>query len=461
MAQPHPAHRPMRMSGDRRTPSLLSRCAAMLLPPVNAADLLASLEGLAGARPVAVSPPLVGSSLVAGIEVAVAPPAEELALRRAWRERHRSGATPLLLLTDDPTRPETLLTVGPLDEGGTLHRVAVDAVADLLRRVSSMPSLEAVRELAAELDRLDQAGLPGVNVRVLLTQHTLERLRGNAPRWTRARETVKGLGRESDWRAVLTGLGYALERRKQRGWLVRYDRHPIIVVHPKQSAAEFARLDNELRPPEGSLLNDAADDGAPFGILAAGGRLRLFQTEPAIGSSTASYLDLDAATMQDDDRPFLAILGPDYLASHGFADLVDEARNFGAKLRVRLDETLRQQVLPALARSLGDWSRTDGQDPAADEVREELERAALTLVFRALFVLYAESAQYLPMDNRLYRQNSLTGLVEEAAETQERLGAKSTALWGRFRILVDAMRTGNDAWSVPAYFLQLRRAPNR
>jgi hypothetical protein len=315
-----------------------------------------------------------------------------------------------------------------------------------------MPSLEAVRELAGELERLDQAGLPGVKLGGLLTIHTLDaRLRGDGPRWTRAREIVKGLASAPDWREVLTGLGYTLERQQHRGWLARFDARPIAVVHPKQNAAEFARLDEDGRPPEGILINDCGSAGAPFGILAAGSRLRLFGAEPTLGSSTARYVDLDASSLQHDDRPFLAILSPDYLAGEDFAALVDEARSFGAELRVRLDETLRQQVLPALAFSLGDWARSQGQELRGDGIRQELERAALTLVFRALFLLYAESARYLPMDNRNYRQNSLTSLVEEATETQERLGARSTALWARFQVLVDAMRTGNGAWGVPPY----------
>lgn len=441
------------MPGSPARSSLWSvRAAHPFARPVNAEELLASLEGLPGTRPVAVSAPLTGSCLLAGIEVAVTQPAEERTLRRTWRERRGRGATPLLLLTDDATRPDSLLTIGPLDEGGEPHSVTTGGLAEVLRRVSSMPSLEAVRELAGELERLDQAGLPGVKLGGLLTEHTLDaRLRGDGPRWARAREIVKRIGSATGWREVLSGLGYTLERRRHRGWLARFEGRPIVVVHPKQNAAEFARLDEEARPPEGVLINDCGSDGAPFGILAAGGRLRLFHAEPVLGSSTARYADLDAATLQEDDRPFLAILSPDYLAGDDFAALVDEARNFGAELRLRLDEKLRQQVLPALARALGDWARSQGQELSDDATREELQRAALTVVFRALFLLYAESARYLPIDNRNYRQNSLTGLVEEAVETQGRLGARSTALWGRFQVLVDAMRTGNDAWSVPPY----------
>lgn len=420
---------------------------------MSAEEILASLAGLPAARAVSVTAPLLGAVLVAEIEILVAPHADERTLRKRWRDRRGGGATPLLLIADDPGRPDSVMTVGPLDDDGSLHSVEAGALSAVLARVSSLPRLDAVRELAGELERLDQVGIPGVNVRDLLTTYTLDqRLRNDPTRWKDAIDAVDGIGRDADWRAVLTALGYTLDRRPLRGYLARADGKPVLVVHPKASPAEFARLDPDGRPAEGALLNDCAADGAPFGALAAGGRLRLFHARSAVGSAAAEYLDLDASVLQSDDRPFLAVLAPEYLAEGGFDRLVEEAREFGATLRLRIDETLRQRALPAIARALGRWARDERQDPANDATREELERAALTLVFRVMFLLYAESARYLPMANRTYRdQASLTALVSEAAAKYDQLGARSTALWGRFGVLVGAMRTGNPAWEVPAY----------
>jgi hypothetical protein len=56
-----------------------------------------------------------------------------------------------------------------------------------------------------------------------------------------------------------------------------------------------------------------------------------------------------------------------------------------AAARRRLEATLRQAVLPAMAVALGRRARERGLDPADDRTRERLERAARTLVVRALF----------------------------------------------------------------------------
>ena len=190
-------------------------------------------------------------------------------------------------------------------EPGPLRSMEAGALADVLQRVSSRPRLEAVRELAAELDRLDQAGIPGLKLRQLLTLHTLDvRLRRDPTRWARAAEITKGIIRGADWRGVLTGLGYQIEKRRHRGYLDRHEGRPVAVVHPKADTAEFARLDQDGRPPEGVLLNDCQADGAAYGLLASGGRLRLFQIEQTHGPSSARYIDLDAGALQVDDLDF-------------------------------------------------------------------------------------------------------------------------------------------------------------
>jgi hypothetical protein len=71
-------------------------------------------------------------------------------------------------------------------------------------------------------------------------------------------------------------------------------------------------------------------------------------------------------------------------------------------LRSRLDRTIRQAVLPDLGRALGNLARAYGLDPADDELREELERIALTLVFRALADGAARSAPLAGELGRLY-----------------------------------------------------------
>src|SRR5438552_11968 len=114
---------------------------------MNSEEFLAMLETAPGARRVPVEPPLLHAVLVAGIEVAATGPFAERTLRRAWRERRGSRATPLLLVADDASRSGCLTVLGTLDAAGPLRSIDADALGDVLMRVASRPRLEAVREL--------------------------------------------------------------------------------------------------------------------------------------------------------------------------------------------------------------------------------------------------------------------------------------------------------------------------
>jgi hypothetical protein len=416
---------------------------------VNARELIDSLAALPGVRPVTTSTEgIEGGALVNGIEIARAAGPTERSMRAAWRRRTSGGPTPLLLVADDPATDGVVVALGPVTRDGPIRLVSADALADVLRRASTLPALQAVRDLAEQLEHLDQTGIAGLTVKGLGTEHLFrERLRQTAD-WP----ALGGLAAAvtGSWRDALRGAGYELEELP-RGYLARYDGAPVVVVHPVADVSAFAKLDVEGRPPEGILLEGCHRTNAPYGILAAGTRLRLFEAAPESGSAIARYLELDTAALADEDRPLLGLLTPPYLAEGGFGRLMAEARAYGVALRKRLDSAIRELVLPPLGRELGRWAAASGHDLASDEERHELEAAALTFVFRALFLLYAESAGYLPIARDAYARGSLTQVVRDAWEQRGGFDAHSTKFWDRLQTLVHAMRSGDDALGVPPY----------
>jgi hypothetical protein len=419
---------------------------------VNAADLVSAL----GAREAASGETITAVTTGGPVEVGLARAGTDQALRRAWRERSGGRATPLLVIHDSPSGVGIVRVLGPNDDRSAIREVPADRLSALLQRVASSSRLSAAREVSDELQRLDEGGVPGLVVKDLLTRHLLQVRLRDTDDWQALEKLVGGVPAGADWRALLSALGYTLERRRHRGWLARAAGAPVLVVHPLAEPAAFARIDADGRPPEGALALDCHAEGVAYGVLASGTRLRLFRSattgEPRASAATTSYLELDSADLREADRPLIGLLGPASLGPDGlFARLLMEARRFGAELRSRLDEEIRARVLPALARGLGEWSSAQGRDLADPTVRREVQQACLTWVFRALFVLYAESAGYLPVDHSGYRANALTTLADEAADRLDDLDPRATSLWDRFGVLVRALRTGDTAADVPAY----------
>ncbi len=370
-------------------------------------------------------------------------------MRAAWKRRRGGGAVPLLLIADDPEDEGRLRVLGPQPEG-PVRRLRAESLFDLISRTPGLRKLEAVRQVAQEVERLDTEGVAGLAVRGLGSEHLYAKRLPQSDRWERFKELTQGLPTVG-WREVLTGLGYEVASLPKRGYLASSGGEPVIVVHPRQSADQLARFDEAGRSAEGALVTDCLASGAPYGLLAAGARMRLLRAGRNDAGSTTRYIELDPAAMEPEYLPLVGLLAPEFLASGGLEELLIEARDYGSSLSKRLDRSLRQDVMPRLGRELGRWATASGRDVADDEVRAELEAAALTWVFRALFLLYAESAGYLPMSNHTYAGRSFTRIAERAAEEQDVADQNAKTLWRDISGLVEAMRTGQSAWGVPAY----------
>lgn len=424
-----------------------------ILWPVNATELLNQLTSRGLGTETA---PRAGATravtLHTGIEVGMITTADEKRLRSQWRKRVGSHNVRYLLLTEDPDRPHSVLALGPRTCDAPVRSLNTKSLFGKLQTVSArgLDEMGAIRRLEEEISLLDQKSIAGVEVRGLLTVHTLKtRLPDDSRRWSEMADLVQPIGKREDWRTILSQLGYELEHQKLRGYLARCDGRPAVIIHPKKDPTRFSRLDQEGKPPEGVLMRDCAVAGARYGMLVCKGRFRLFDTDSP--NATGEWLDIDASSVEDEHLPLLALLSPPFLADGKLEQLRAEARSFGAELHKRLDKTIRNKALPALATGIQRWANQNGVDVADDETRRECEHAALTLLFRLLFILYAESSRFLPIDNYSYRGVALSSLVEEAAEKSEYMLSTSTALWDRFATLVRAMRNGNQAWGVPAY----------
>ncbi|HEY6550553.1 MAG TPA: hypothetical protein VIY71_05065, partial [Solirubrobacterales bacterium] len=417
---------------------------------MNATELFEGISAIPGSKDAGSADGVPQSRVINGIEFARGTAADERKVRAAWKRRQGGGPAPLLLISDDPESEGRVRVLGP-QKDGPLRRVRTEALFELVQTTAELGRVAAIRRLAEELERLDADGVPGLIVRGLGTAHLYgTRLPAQEKRWAELTELAATVP-SSGWREALEALGYEISELQKRGFLAKSGGKPALVIHPYRSATEFARLDEAGRLPEGALLTACDANGTPFGLLAAGSRMRLLRAAGDDGGAATRYLELDCTSLEPENRPLLGLLAPAYLAGGGFEQVLHEARDYGSKLRQRLDRALRERVLPVLGSELGRWATANGRDIADDATRAELEAAALTFVFRALFLLYAESAGHLPMNNRTYNQRSFTRIAERAAEELDSADRQSPSLWRDIAALVEAMRTGQRAWNVPAY----------
>jgi len=94
-----------------------------------------------------------------------------------------------------------------------------------------------------------------------------------------------------------------------------------------------------------------------------------------------------------------------------------------------------------------------GQDRFSEEERDAIYRDATYLLYRILFILYAEARGLLPMDNPPYQEASLNALVETARsyKLQGIPNARATTLWRRLKRLCNAIYESDPELGIPAY----------
>ena len=109
-------------------------------------------------------------------------------------------------------------------------------------------------------------------------------------------------------------------------------------------------------------------------------------------------------------------------------------------------------VFPELVKALaeGDPNKDVGNPAWRNSVKE----AALILLFRFLFILYAEDRGLLPVDNDQYLDYSFRRLRDDAAAVAEdRLAVRDrgSTWWARIKDLFDAISNGSTDLHLPEY----------
>jgi hypothetical protein len=126
-------------------------------------------------------------------------------------------------------------------------------------------------------------------------------------------------------------------------------------------------------------------------------------------------------------------------------------RQWEARVARNLSNIVFDRVFPLLADALARADRKPVLDAAAlAEVRE----GALILLYRILFVLYAEDRNLLPDETGPYAAYSLTRLRTEIAEGRargDRLSDRFTTYWSQLSGVFTAIANGDDDLGIPPY----------
>jgi hypothetical protein len=258
---------------------------------------------------------------------------------------------------------------------------------------------------------------------------------------------------------LLNALGFRVERLDNLTQLLRAgDRRTALAVLLEQTEsaeASTARF-NSLSPISYALAK-ADSESLRWVVLVQGNRIRLYPTEVGVGvgrrGRTETFVEIQSPLLSDDHLAYLWLLfSADALRAGGTLEqLLESSSRFAGNLAERLRDRIYADVVPGLARGIVDARKI--KRFTAEELRLTYQMA-LTVLFRLLFVAYAEDRDLLPYRfNEAYRRRSLKQKALELGEA----AAKSTPIasgdshWREVAHVWQAIAEGNPEWGVPAY----------
>lgn len=335
---------------------------------------------------------------------------------------------------------------------GQVERLCARALAAPDRHVATRALREAFPQLTSTL--------PGLTNHGLFAMHELEFGVPRRPDWRAAgRDAGELLGRRG--RELIQGLGFAIRE------LPGADPGSVLVAEAtKVAVAVFLERPDEIDPPLDRFNNQAPiswaltkadEENLDYVVISAGPVLRVYPTRPGVGAGrrgrTETYVSLDLDLLRASHAGYLRLLcSANALARGGsFEDILTRSQDYAAELGARLRDRVYREVVPQLARAMVRAQRL--RSPSAEKLRLTYEMV-LRVLFRMLFVAYAEDNDRLPLhENANYRKHSLKEIAKRLQ--QELLDGVEPSnedfYWTEITQLWKAVDKGNRGWGVPEY----------
>ena len=317
------------------------------------------------------------------------------------------------------------------------HDVEVSQGERLAEVALSEPNHHAAtRFLLANLPELGSP-MPGLrNVGLLATQELRAGV-PDRPDWRASGERARPLlglrGRQ-----LVEGLGYGIEvLSTNTSMLTINGRNRAIAVFCDEDEpfdAPAPRFNGTS--PVSQALAVADQKAVDWVVLTRSSEIRLYaaRSDTGVGRKgrAETFIELNLSLLPSELAGYLHLLfSVDALIENGtLQTILDRSADFAAELAVRLRERVYFQTVPALADAV---ARRLGREPTGTDLEDAYEQV-MVILFRLLFVAYAEDKDLLPYrTNDHYSVHSLKRLARRLTDDhhagRDRYDQGATSLW--------------------------------
>jgi len=377
-------------------------------------------------------------------------------IRKIWNDRKGNRGCPVLLIILTPSQ---VCLCGATGEKPPIYPdMDLGQLERLCRKLLAQSDRHSALSLLSQTLPSFDTQLPGVRNEGLLALHELEY---GVPQRTDLKQASQkarsALGKQG--LDFLNALGFSVEPLDNLTSVLRTNDRKIalaVMLHEDESIEDKEPRFNQLSPVTYAFRN-ADREGLKWIIFTQGNRIRLYTTDISVGvgrrGRTETYIECQPWLLSDDHLHYLWLLySAEALTAGGsLYELLEGSMRYAGDLAKSLRERIYEHVVPVLADGI--VRARDIQDLDTDQLTVTYEMA-LTVLFRLLFIAYAEDRDLLPyMHNESYRKRSLKEKACELADavTNQIKIADGASHWQETVHLFEAVSQGNTEWGVPAY----------
>lgn len=441
----------------------------------NEASLLAdvelrplSLEGHGDLTPIG----LALADHAGGLEIALARAPrrpQQATMRAAWKARHNGRAAPVLLVA---TYGDSAAVCGPIGEEPPVYLdVDVSQIDRLCRTALAEPTRNAaIRFLLATLPELGESAIPGLRNEGLFATHELAIGVPMIPKWADAQKKSAPLLHQRG-RTLLAALGFQVIETQQNHAVLRAGNTKVAVAIFLDRTEPVYMVSTRFggMTPIQYALAKADEENLDYVVVDHGPALRVYTVASSKGvgrrGRTETFVEVHLDLLPVNKAGYLWLLfSADALGKGGtFAQILDLSHDYASNLGTRLRERIYDEVVPRLAIAIAEAREL--KKPTAGDLDTTYEMALLVL-FRLLFIAYAEDKDLLPYrTNELYKTRSLKTKARELADLRRKLVIESpgdpdsywrsddsATLWQEVEKLFQVVDAGKPKeWGVPGY----------
>ena len=247
---------------------------------------------------------------------------------------------------------------------------------------------------------------------------------------------------------ILEALGYDVEEQDGRYALLTGGSSVSIAV-----ATERTELDVKYGDTIPSM-QAVAELGNHEWVMLTNGRIwRMYSSKVSSASTNYFEVDLDMVDDAKDDRIkyFVAIFGAKSLQVKDKTSHIEMIHEGSVTYASELEEDMRDKIFNGemfvmLVRGVlnHDINRTYNHAEL-----ESAKKKAIRILYRLLFILYAESRYLLPVDHPSYKKVSLLSMRDGLESFQN--DGESCSCWDNLKILFSGISNGDPGLNLPQY----------